>query len=145
MAQTAPDSTGIGGQDIVQFAVVSGDPNPVHLDEEFAAGTQFKERIAHGMLTGAIISAALAMELPGPGSIYISQSLRFTAPVMIGDTVTVKLEVTEKNDRRGFVTLSTDAYNQHDKRVARGSAELMAPKEKMLLDSPELPSVTVNY
>ncbi|MFT4615172.1 MAG: 3-hydroxybutyryl-CoA dehydratase [Bacteroidia bacterium] len=144
IGQTASYSKEVGEQDIVQFAVVSGDANPIHLDEEFAAGTQFKERIAHGMLTGAIISAALAMELPGPGSIYISQSLRFTAPVTIGDTVTVKLEVTEKNDRRGFVTLSTIAYNQHDKRVATGTAELMAPKEKMELDSPELPTVTIN-
>lgn len=143
IGQTASYSKVIGEADIVQFAVVSGDANPVHLDAEFAATTQFGERIAHGMLTGAIISAALAMELPGPGSIYLNQSLRFTAPVTIGDTVTVRLEVTEKNDKRGFVTLSTDAYNQDEKRVATGSAQLIAPTEKLVLDPPDLPAVTI--
>ncbi|NND69121.1 MAG: 3-hydroxybutyryl-CoA dehydratase [Halioglobus sp.] len=143
VGQTATYSKTIGEEDIVQFAVVSGDANPVHLDAEFAATTQFGQRVAHGMLTGAIISAALAMKLPGPGSIYLNQSLRFTAPVTIGDVVTVKLEVTDKNDRRGFVTLSTEAVNQDDKRVATGEAQLIAPTEKLVLEQPELPTVTL--
>ena len=143
VGQTATYSKTITEEDIVQFAVVSGDANPVHLDADFAATTQFGERIAHGMLTGAIISAALAMKLPGPGSIYLNQSLRFTAPVTIGDAVTVKLEVTDKNDRRGFVTLSTEAVNQNDERVATGEAQLIAPQEKLVLTQPALPTVTL--
>ena len=142
IGQTASYSKMVTEQDIVQFAVVSGDANPVHLDEQFAASTSFKGRIAHGMLTGAIISAALAMELPGPGSIYISQTLRFTAPVAIGDRVTVRLEVTGKNDKRGIVTLNTTAFNQHDKRVVKGVAELLAPTQKMHLERPTLPTFT---
>jgi acyl dehydratase len=84
------------------FAAASGDVNPVHLDAEFAAGTIFKQRIAHGMFTGGLISAAIAMELPGPGSIYVKQDLSFTAPVFLGDTITVNLEVVEKLDKRKF-------------------------------------------
>lgn len=139
IGQTARYSKIIDFRDIQLFAAASGDVNPVHLDAEFAATTPFKERIAHGMLTGAIISAALAMELPGPGTIYVSQSLRFRLPVKIGDTITIQLEVTEKRDKRKFVTLDCKAYNQHDKLVASGIAEVVAPSEKMILDRPEPP------
>lgn len=86
--------------DILAFAGVSGDTNPVHLDAEFAAQTQFKERIAHGMLSAAFISAVLGTKLPGPGAIYLGQTLRFRAPVHVGDTVvarvTVKAVIAEK-------------------------------------------------
>ncbi|MCB1708212.1 MAG: MaoC family dehydratase, partial [Halioglobus sp.] len=104
VGQTASYSRLVEERDIALFAAVSGDVNPVHLDADFAAGTVFGERIAHGMLTGAFISAALAMELPGPGTIYLGQSLRFRLPVKIGDTLTVTLEVTDKQDRRNIVT-----------------------------------------
>src|SRR5215510_13403595 len=80
--------------DIVLFAGISGDTNPVHLDEEFAKGTMFKGRIAHGMLTVAFISAVLGTRLPGPGSVYLGQSLKFTAPVRIGDTVRARATIT---------------------------------------------------
>lgn len=143
IGQTASYSKRIEERDIQLFAAVSGDINPVHLDAAFAATTQFGERIAHGMLTGALVSAALAMELPGPGTIYLGQSLRFRAPVTLGDTVTIKLEVTEKKDRRRQVTLDCRAYNQHDKLVASGSAEVMAPAEKLELQRPALPTVTI--
>ena len=143
IGQTASYSKLIEARDIQLFAAVSGDVNPVHLDEEFAANTQFKGRIAHGMLTGAIISAALAMELPGPGSVYLKQSLTFRLPVKIGDTITVKLTVTEKKDRRQFVILDCKAYNQHEKLVANGSADVIAPAEKMLIERPALPSVKI--
>lgn len=129
--------------DIALFAAASGDVNPVHLDADFAAGTPFKQRIAHGMLTGAFISAALAMELPGPGTIYRSQSLRFRLPVTINDTVTVQLEVTQKHDRSKIVTVDCKAYNQHDKLVASGTAEVIAPGEKLRLDRPELPQLEI--
>ena len=143
IGQTARYSKLIQERDIALFAAVSGDVNPVHLDAEFAANTQFNGRIAHGMLTGAIISAALAMELPGPGTVYLSQSLRFRLPVKIGDTVTIVLEVTDKKDRRQYVTLDCKAYNQHDKLVASGSAEVIAPSEKLTLDRPALPQVNI--
>ena len=81
--------------DIVSFASVSGDKNPVHLDEAYAARTMFKGRIAHGMLTAGYISAVFGMEMPGPGAIYVSQTLNFTAPVRIGDTVTAKVKLVE--------------------------------------------------
>src|SRR6478752_6449392 len=79
--------------DIVLFAAVSGDNNAIHINEEFAAGTIFKGRIAHGMLSASVISAAIANKLPGPGSIYVSQSLRFRAPVRAGDTVHARVSV----------------------------------------------------
>ena len=140
LGQQASWSKTVEERDIELFAVVSGDVNPVHLDADFAAGTQFGERIAHGMLSGAIISAALAMELPGPGTIYLGQSLRFRLPVKIGDTITVKLEVTEKNDRRRGVTLDCKVYNQDDKLVVTGEAQVMAPAEKLSMERPPLPS-----
>lgn len=143
IGQTATYSKLVQEQDIQLFAAASGDVNPVHLDEDFAAGTLFKGRIAHGMMTGAIISAALAMELPGPGTIYLSQSLRFRLPVRIGDTITIKLEVTAKQDKRQIVTLDCKAYNQGDKLVASGSAEVMAPSEKLVIERPALPCVLI--
>ena len=143
IGQKASYTKEIQEKDIQLFAAVSGDVNPVHLDAEFAAGTPFKERIAHGMLTGAIISAALALELPGPGTIYLGQTLRFRLPVKIGDTVTVQLEVTDKRDDKKFVTLDCKAINQAGKTVASGSAEVMAPAEKMSIPRPAVPVVDV--
>ncbi|MEH6582523.1 MAG: MaoC/PaaZ C-terminal domain-containing protein [Halioglobus sp.] len=143
IGQTASYTKVIDEKDIQLFAAVSGDVNPVHLDAQFAAGTQFKERIAHGMLTGAIISAALALELPGPGSIYLAQTLRFRLPVKIGDSVTVNLEVTEMKDRRKTVTLDCKAVNQHGKTVATGSAEVMAPAEKLQIPRPAIPRAEI--
>jgi len=139
VGQTASYSKLINEEDIQLFAAVSGDVNPVHLDAAFAANTPFKERIAHGMLTGAVISAALALELPGPGTIYLGQSLRFRLPVKIGDEITVQLEVTEKLPGKGFVTLDCKAVNQAGKTVASGTAEVMAPKEKLSIERPPLP------
>jgi acyl dehydratase len=143
IGQTARYSKLIEERDIQLFAAVSGDVNPVHLDAEFAAGTAFGERIAHGMLTGAIISAALAMELPGPGTVYLSQSLKFRLPVKLGDTVTVLLEVTDKQDRRRLVTLDCKASNQAGKVVATGTAEVMAPAQKLSIERPALPKVDI--
>ena len=125
------------------FAAVSGDVNPVHLDADFAATTMFKQRIGHGAWTGSIISAALALELPGPGTIYLSQNLSFRAPVNIGDTVTINLEVTAKKDGKNIVTLNTQAVNQHGTTVAKGSAEVIAPTEKLSLTKPELPTIGI--
>ena len=113
------------------------------LDEAFAAGTMFKGRIAHGMLTGGVISAALAMVLPGPGAIYLGQSLRFRKPVRIGDELTVQLRVTAKRDDRKFVTLNCEVINQDGTIVVDGTAEVMAPTEKIIIDLPPEPRVTI--
>ena len=126
-------------QDVVLFAAVSGDVNPVHLDEAFARETRFGGRIAHGMLSGAVISAALAMEMPGPGVIYLGQTLRFTRPVRIGDRVTANLEVTGKREDKGIVTLACEVTNQDGKVVVTGEATVLAPPEKIIIERPGLP------
>jgi acyl dehydratase len=141
IGQKASYSKEISEQDIQLFAIVSGDNNPVHLDAEFAATTPFEERIAHGMLSGAVISAAIALELPGPGTIYLGQSMRFRRPVKIGDTITVELEVTDKRDDKQFVTLDTRVVNQDGNAVVTGSADVIAPPAKMQLDPPQLPTI----
>ncbi|MDH4039176.1 MAG: MaoC/PaaZ C-terminal domain-containing protein [Gammaproteobacteria bacterium] len=143
IGQTARYSKLVEERDVKLFAAVSGDVNPVHLDADFAAGTPFGEPIAHGMLTGAIISAALAMELPGPGTVYLSQSLKFRLPVKPGDTITVALEVTGKQDRRQVVTLDCRASNQAGKVVATGTAEVIAPAQKLRIERPPLPQVGI--
>lgn len=143
IGQSASYSKTIDERDIILFAAVSGDVNPVHLDADFAAGTLFKERIAHGMWTGAIVSAALALTLPGPGAIYLNQNLSFRAPVKIGDTVTVKLTVTEKREDKKYVTLDCNIVNQHDKTVAVGTAQVIAPTQKLRIPAPQLPPITI--
>ena len=139
LGQTASFSKQVEEQDIQMFSAVSGDVNPVHLDEEFAAGTMFRGRIAHGMLTGAVISAALAMELPGPGTIYLGQTLRFSRPVKIGDRITAHLKVTDKQDDKKIITLACEVFNQDEKIVASGEAQVMASRKKLVIDRPPLP------
>jgi 3-hydroxybutyryl-CoA dehydratase len=107
---------------IVRFAEVSGDYNPVHLDEEYAARTPFGGRIAHGALSASFISAVLGNELPGPGAIYLSQTLKFLAPVRIGDTVTASVEVIALREEKRIITLRTDCTNQHGVLVLTGEA-----------------------
>ncbi len=108
--------------DIVDFARVSDDHNPLHLDQHYASQTPFGGRIAHGFLTASIISAILGMELPGPGSIYLGQTLKFLAPVHIDDTVTVSVEVIAVREEKRIVTLRTDAVNQDGIKVLTGEA-----------------------
>tara|TARA_R110002110_G_scaffold415561_1_gene650726 strand:+ start:21529 stop:22005 length:477 start_codon:yes stop_codon:yes gene_type:complete len=143
LGQTAQYSKTVSAQDITLFAMVSGDVNPVHLDPEFASTTAFGECIAHGMLTGAIVSAALAMVLPGPGTVYLGQSLRFRLPVKPDDTLKVALEVIDKKDRRHYVTLDCKVFNQMDKLVASGTAEVIAPSRKLTIDAPALPQINL--
>jgi len=130
VGDTAEYSRLVTNREVELFAAVSGDHNPVHLDPEYAQTTQFGECIAHGMLTGAFISAAIAMELPGPGTIYLGQNLQFRSPVLLGDTLTVALEVTAKHDSKPWVTISTVVRNQNGKDVAKGEATVMAPAKK---------------
>lgn len=143
IGQSASYSKTLTEDDLVLFAAVSGDTNPVHLDAEFAATTRFKERIGHGAWTGAILSAAIALNLPGPGTIYRGQTLTFRAPVKVGDTVTIHLEVTDKRDDKKIVTMDCKAVNQNGKTVAKGVAEVVAPSEKLSLPEPALPDIKI--
>jgi len=129
-------------RDIQLFAALSGDRNAVHLDAEYAAGTLFKERIAHGMFSGALISAAIACELPGPGTIYLGQQLKFTRPVKLGDSLTVELEILEKLPKNR-VRIATRVFNQNAEQVVDGEAEVLAPKQSLAIELPELPPITI--
>ena len=127
VGQSAEMQKTVMEDDITAFAKVSGDYNPVHLDEEAAKKTMFGGRIAHGMLGASVISAAIAMKLPGPGSIYLAQSLRFTKPVRIGDTVTARVEVLEVIAAKKRVRLGTSCRNQNGELVIDGEATVMIP------------------
>ncbi len=113
--------------DILMFAGVSGDTNPVHLNEEFAMGTPFQGRIAHGMLTASLISTVIGTKLPGPGCVYVSQTLKFRAPVRAGDTVTARASVEEIDLERGRVKMST-ICSVDNKTVLEGEAVIMVQR-----------------
>jgi len=114
-------------EDVRAFAVISGDTNPVHLDDDYAAGTRFGRRVVHGMLTASLISATLANDLPGEGTIYLGQTLRFTAPVFIGDTITATVEVTAFRADKRIATLATTCINQDGQVVLTGEATALVP------------------
>jgi 3-hydroxybutyryl-CoA dehydratase len=114
--------------DVMTFADLIGDFNPIHVDVEAAQKSRFGRRVAHGILTGALISAVLGNELPGPGSIYLSQQIEFLAPVFFGDTITATVEVTAWRPDKRIITLKTDAYNQEEKRVVTGKAVLLVDR-----------------
>jgi 3-hydroxybutyryl-CoA dehydratase len=133
----------ISEREILLFAAASGDINPLHLDPDYAAGTRFGEPIAHGILSASLISAAIALQLPGPGVVYVSQTLRFLRPVKAGDHLTARLEVTAKRDDKKFVTLDCEIVNQHGKPVVTGEAEVMAPAEKTTIEAPTLPPIRI--
>ncbi|MFK7900518.1 MAG: MaoC family dehydratase [Cyclobacteriaceae bacterium] len=118
----------ITDQMIRAFAEVSGDVNPIHLDEEYAATSMFKERIAHGALVSSFLSKLLGCDLPGPGSVYVSQYTKFMRPVKIGDTITAIIEVKEKDEKKGYVTFRTYCKNQRGKVVVDGEAVGIPPK-----------------
>ena len=142
VGQTARSEKTVEERDVQLFAAASGDCNPVHLDAEFAATTMFKERIAHGMFSGALISAAIACQLPGPGTIYLGQSLKFSRPVKLGDSLQVRLEVLEKLPK-GRVKLATRVFNQNDELVVDGEAEVLAPRESLSIQLPALPTISI--
>jgi len=111
--------------DVDAFADVTGDHNPVHVDEEFAKTTRFGKRIAHGMLTASLISAVLANELPGEGSVYLGQTLQFVAPVFPGDEITARVTVKEVREDKPIIKLETICVNQRDEVVIRGEATVL--------------------
>jgi 3-hydroxybutyryl-CoA dehydratase len=127
MGQTAETSRVVGSADIEAFAAVSGDFNPLHLDDAYARTTTFGERIAHGMLSASFISGLIANKLPGAGTIYLSQSLRFRRPVRIGDLVVARVTVKSLDEGRSHVTLDT-VCEVNGKAVIEGEALVIAPR-----------------
>lgn len=120
----------ISESDVYLFAGVTGDLNPAHIDQEYAKNTKFQSRIAHGILVGGLISTVIGMKLPGPGSIYREQQLKFLAPVHIGDTITAKVEVKELITEKNKIILQTTCTNQDDVLVIDGQAIIHPPLKK---------------
>ena len=121
----ASRSQTISDEMIRAFANLTGDTNPVHLDDTYAAGTRFGRRIAHGMIAAGLISATLANDLPGPGTLYLSQTLQFKAPVFPGDTITATIEVKNVRLDKPIVTLRTVCTNQENRVVLEGEAVVL--------------------
>lgn len=119
--------------DIFIFAAVTGDLNPAHTDEEFAEVTALRGRVSHGMLTSSLISAVLGTQLPGPGTIYLSQDLKFRRPVRIGDTMTARAEIVELLPEKNIARLKTTCVNQRGDVVLEGEAMVMPPKQPVVL------------
>jgi 3-hydroxybutyryl-CoA dehydratase len=116
--------------DVIIYSGITGDLNPAHINDEYARSSMFKERICHGMLTAGLISSVLGMKLPGPGSIYLGQTLKFTFPVRIGDTIKAIVSVKEINIDKNKVVLETICENQNKEIVLKGEAIVMPPKEE---------------
>lgn len=125
VGDTASVTKTITDEDISAFADLTGDHNPVHLDDEFAKTTRFGRRVAHGMLAAGLISSVLANDLPGVGTVYLGQTLSFIAPVYPGDTVTARVTVTKVREDKPIVTLETVCTNQSDETVIRGEAVVL--------------------
>ena len=129
IGDTASMAKTVTEYDIYQFAGVTGDFNPIHINKEYASGTFFKGRIAHGMLSAGFISAVVGTKLPGTGCIYVSQTVNFRAPVRIGDTITTTAEVVELMVEKNRVRLKTTCTNQDGTLVVDGEALMLAPKK----------------
>jgi acyl dehydratase len=142
VGETAELDRTLSWEDIELFAVMSGDVNPAHVDEEYARSDRFHAIVAHGMWGGALISTLLGTRLPGPGTIYLQQTLSFRRPVTIGDTVTVSVTVASKQPHHR-VTLDCRCLNQHGQTVIEGSATVLAPTEKVRRPRFKLPDVSL--
>lgn len=129
VGQQAECSKTITETDVVLFAGLSGDFNPIHIDSEYAKQTRFNERIAHGLLTSSLLSQLLGVHLPGKGSIYLEQTIQFKAPVFIGDTITAKATVQDFIKEKRILKLLTECLNQKEETVLTGTAVMMVPKE----------------
>ena len=130
LGDTAYFSKTVSESDVYLYAGITGDLNPAHINEAHAKDTFFKTRIAHGLLTAGFISSVLGMQLPGPGTIYMRQSLNFLAPVRFGDTITAKVEVVEVIAEKNRVRLKTTCTNQEGTVVLDGEAMVSPPKAK---------------
>ena len=129
IGQTASVAKTISEYDVYAYAGITGDFNPAHVNAEYAEGTFFKERIAHGMLSAGLISTVLGMHMPGPGTIFISCTVNFIAPVRFGDTITATCEVIEKLEK-GKVRIKTTITNQKGEAVLNGESLVSAPRAK---------------
>src|SRR5208337_1623280 len=129
--------------DIALFAVMSGDVNPAHLDQQYAEASMFHRIIAHGMWGGALVSAVLGTRLPGPGTIYLGQDLQFRKPVGLGDTITVTVTAKEKRPEQRIVIFDCRCVNQNGEEVITGTAVTMAPTEKIRRPRVALPEVEI--
>ncbi len=129
IGQKASFSRTITETDLVQYAGISGDYNPIHVDQVYAEGTRFKQRIAHGLLTSSLLSRLLGMELPGPGAVYLEQTMRFIRPVFTGDTITAIVEIIEINDEKRTIKLKTECHKHDGKLVLDGVASMLVPDE----------------
>lgn len=118
-------------EDVEEFAHVSGDDNPMHLDEEYASQTSFKHRIAHGHLVSSMYSDILGSELPGLGTIYLKQNMTYVKPVYLGDTITAVVTVTDQDLEKNRITCDTKSYNQDGELVVVGSAVVLPPRERI--------------
>lgn len=127
VGDVATFSKTISESDVYGFAGITGDMNPVHIDAQAAAASPFGARVAHGMLTAALVSTVLGLKLPGPGTIFLSQIMRFLKPVYIGDTVTARVEVVEIVEAKNRVRLATRCSNQNGETVGEGEALVLAP------------------
>jgi len=125
VGDTASVTKTITQHDIEKFADLSGDHNPIHLDAEYASHTRFSRRISHGILTSSLISAVIGNTLPGKGSIYLGQTLKFTAPVFAGDTIVARATVTSIRDDKPILTLETLCTNQRGEVVIKGEATVL--------------------
>jgi 3-hydroxybutyryl-CoA dehydratase len=114
-------------EDVAGFAQISTDTNPIHLDDAYAQESIFGQRVVHGMLTASLISAVLANDFPGPGTIYLGQNLKFTKPVFIGDTITATVIVTKFREDKGILSVDTVCTNQHGETVISGDAVVKVP------------------
>jgi len=128
-------------RDIVLFGETSGDVNPVHFDDDYAAGTIFKERIAHGMWSAGLISTCIGTVMPGPGSIYLGQTLEFKAVVKPGDVLTATATIKEK--QRKVLIIDCEVKNQRDEIVVSGEAKVMPPRKATEFEAPQLPGIKV--
>ncbi len=128
VGDSASRSMTITDETIRAFADLTGDHNPVHLDDAYAAGTRFGRRIAHGMIAAGLISATLANDLPGPGTVYLGQTLQFKAPVFPGDTITATVEVKSVRPDKPIVVLTTVCTNQDGARVLEGEATVLVSR-----------------
>lgn len=127
LGQTAELARSYSEQDVEQFADISGDRNPIHLNAEYAKNTRFGKRIVHGFLSGSLISAVLGNICPGEGSVYMNQTMNFLRPVFIGDEITAKVVVTGIDSEKKQLTLETTCTNQNGKTVIEGSALMYFP------------------
>lgn len=130
-------------QDIQLFAYLSGDINPIHLDEDYAKTTPFGTRIAHGMFIGVLVTTAVATKLPGPGSIYRGQEMKFQRPVKIGDTITAVLTISEKKKRGNIIKIECEMKNQLGETVFTGVSTAIAPTEKLRIKAAQLPQIDI--